>query len=75
VSARDVAVADSVAQLFKSNTSLSDATRNVEATVDGGVVTLRGSVPSDHDRDELVMRVGRLPGVVRVHDQLGVDVR
>ena len=75
VATADVALADSVSQLLKSNTSMADATRNVEATVESGIVTLRGSVPTHHDRDELVLRISRLPGVVRVRDQLGVETR
>lgn len=75
VLASDVAVADSVSQLLKSNTSMADATGNVQVTVENGVVTLRGSVPTNHDRDEIVQRVAQLPGVVRVRDQLGVNLR
>ncbi len=75
VAAADVTVAESVSQLLKGDSSLADASRNVQATVDHGVVTLRGTVPSDHDRDEIVQRVSQLPGVVRVHDHLGVELR
>ncbi len=75
VSATDVTVAESVSQLLKGDASLADASRNVQATVNGGVVTLRGNVPTDHDRDEIVERVSRLPNVVRVVDQLGVELR
>jgi hypothetical protein len=75
VSASDVNIATSVSQLLKADSSLADASRNIEATVDNGVVTLRGSVPTDHDRDEIVGRISRLPGVARVHDHLGVALR
>ena len=75
VNSADVAVAASVSQLLKADRSLSDATRNVEASVAGGVVTLRGTVPTDHDRDEIVERVSRIPGVTRVRDHLGVELR
>lgn len=75
VNAADVALATSVSQLLKGDRSLAEATRNVEATVENSVVTLRGTVPTDHDRDELVERVSRIPGVTRVRDQLGVELR
>jgi hypothetical protein len=71
----DVAVADAVSQLLKGEPSLASASRNIEATVDHGTVTLRGTVPTEHDRDEIVQRVGKLPGVSRVSDQLGVSYR
>ena len=75
VTASDVRLADSVSQLLKSNTSLGDATRNVEVTVDNGRVTLLGSVPTIHDRYEIVQRIRNLPGVSRVVDELGVEIR
>ncbi len=71
----DVVIAESVSQLLKGDGSLAEASRNIQATVERGVVTLRGSVPSDHDRDEIVQRVSQVPGVVRVRDQLGVELR
>jgi osmotically-inducible protein OsmY len=72
----DVAVADSVRQLLKSdNSDLSRVANNVQASVDHGVVTLRGTVPADHVRDEIIMRVSKLPGVQHVHDELAVDFR
>ncbi len=75
VAESDVAVADSVSQLLKGDSGMISASRNVMATVDGGVVTLRGTVVADHDRDEIVQRVSQLPGVKRVRDELGVENR
>jgi BON domain len=75
VASADVTLAESVSQLLKGDVSLADASSNVQAIVDHGVVTLRGRVPTDHDRDEIVQRISQLPGVVRVHDELGVELR
>jgi len=75
IASADVTVAESVSHLLKGGVSLADASSNIRATVDHGVVTLRGTVPSDHDRDEIVQRISQLPGVVRVHDKLGVELR
>ncbi len=71
----DVAVATAVSQLLKGDAHLASVSSNVEATVDNNVVTLRGTVPTEHDRDEIVQRVSGLPGVLRVNDQLGIDLR
>ncbi len=71
----DVAVATGISQLLKGDTHLASVSSNVEATVDNHVVTLRGTVPTEHDRDEIVQRVSQLPGVLRVNDQLGIDLR
>ncbi len=75
VSSTDVAVADSVRQLLKGNSDLAPVSHNVEATVDHGVVTLRGTVPAEHVKDEIAERVAKLPGVDHVSNQLAVEVR
>ena len=40
------------------------------AVVKDGVVTLRGGVKSKHQRERIRDEIGRIPGVVRVDDQL-----
>lgn len=71
----DVTVAEAVGQLLTGDGSLAEASKNIRATVDRGVVTLRGTVPADHDRDEIVQRVSQIPGVVSVRDHLAVELR
>lgn len=39
---------------------------------DHGVVTLRGTVPDENARTNIVARVEQMPGVTRVHDALTV---
>jgi hypothetical protein len=73
VSDVDIAVARSISQLFRVDPGMAAMVSNVETTVDRGVVTLRGSVPNENVRDTIVQRIGKLPGVDRVDDQLGVD--
>ena len=48
---------------------------NVQTTVDQGVVTLRGTVPSGNAMDEIAMRIAKLPGVAHVNNQLGLSTR
>jgi osmotically-inducible protein OsmY len=48
---------------------------NVQTTVDQGVVTLRGTAPSENAMDELALRISKLPGVVRLNNQLSVSNR
>ena len=55
-----------------------DATRlyrNVDFEIDKGKVTLRGMVPTDHDRIELQNRVAAMPGVQAVVNKLDVELR
>ena len=75
VAAGDVALASDVSQLLKGDPTLASASRNVQASVDKGVVTLQGSVPTDHQRYEIVDRISRLPGVKGVADDLEASNR
>ncbi|HYG35517.1 MAG TPA: BON domain-containing protein [Clostridia bacterium] len=74
VSSTDVAIAEAVSQLLHTDPSLSDASQNVLATVYLGVVTLKGNVPSEHARNEMVLRIEKLPGIEQVDDQLRVNI-
>lgn len=71
----DVQVAQEVGALLKDDPNLSGPSSNVVVTVNRGVVTLRGTVAAEHDRDEMVERIAKLPGVTGVNNKLGVDLR
>jgi hypothetical protein len=73
VSSLDIAVGKSISRLLKTDPSVRSISGNVEASIEKGVVTLRGSVPTEHDRLLIAERVSSLPGVDRVDNQLGVD--
>jgi hypothetical protein len=68
----DLEVAQEVSQLLKTDPHLAAASRNVMVIVKNGVVTLEGTTLAEHDRDEIVERIGLLPGVARVDDRLGL---
>lgn len=69
----DREVAGAIHRLFVSDPSVGPSARNVSAKVYKGVVTLRGTVGSEHERNEIVERVSRLPGVDHVKDQLELE--
>ena len=71
----DVALAQSLSQLLKGDPGLAAISSKVSATVHHGVVTLRGSVPTENDRQEIKDRVSKLSGVAAVEDNLGIDLR
>lgn len=71
----DLAVAESVSDLLKGSPHLAGASSDVLVTVKHGIVTLRGNVFTEHDRDEIVERISRLPGVYGVDDKLGISLR
>jgi hyperosmotically inducible periplasmic protein len=50
--------------------------RNAQVTIatKEGVVTISGTVPSDFARDQVMETVRSTPGVVRVDDQLRLDI-
>jgi osmotically-inducible protein OsmY len=61
--------------LFKGDQFLASISENVQTTVQDGVVTLSGTVPSENARDEIGMRLCKLPGVAHVHNQLAISNR
>jgi osmotically-inducible protein OsmY len=65
-------VALSVNQLLNGNTTLAPVATDVQVIVHQGVVSLRGTVPTEHDRKAIVQNVSKLAGVARVDDQLKV---
>ena len=69
----EVRLGQTVSNLLKANPRLAGASANVIATIENGVVTLHGTVPAQSDRDEIVERVSRLPGVAQVTDHLGIE--
>ncbi len=71
----DLAVARSIRNLLKYDSNLSAASERVMVKVDGGVVKLRGTVPTEHDKDEMIERISRIPGVREVQDHLGIGLQ
>jgi hypothetical protein len=74
VSQVDLAVAQQVSQALKTDPLLESISDNVQATVHKGIVTLRGSVPSEHARDQLTERLSKLPGVDRLDNDVDVNI-
>ncbi len=75
VSAKDLATADSISHLLKSDPLLANISSNVQTTVENGIVTLQGTVPSEQARDELALRLWKVPGVVQIKNELAVSYR
>lgn len=66
---QDWALAEEIRGLLTSDRTIGKA--RVAAVVNNGVVTLRGNVRNDKERERLREEIARLPGVQRVDDQLG----
>lgn len=67
-SGQDWTLAEEIRSLLTADRKLGDAPMG--AVVKNGVVTLRGSVRNDRQREQLREEIARLPGVQRVDDQL-----
>jgi len=65
---QDWTLAEEIRGLLTSNRKLGDAP--MAAVVHNGVVTLRGSVRNERERQQLRDQIARLPGVQRVDDQM-----
>jgi osmotically-inducible protein OsmY len=75
VPAGDVEVAMGIRRAVESNPALKAAMADADIEVNGGAVTLRGAVPTEHDRETLRELVTRYPGVHTVEDHLHVELR
>jgi osmotically-inducible protein OsmY len=68
----DVEVARRIRQSIADSESMSMNARNVTVVADNGVVTLRGPVDGELEKQAIVNIAMRTPGVTRVDDQLEV---
>ena len=69
----DGTLEDHVDNLLKQDAALRD--RNIDVHVNNGVVTLKGDVPSEQDRQRVAEVVGRVPGVQNVVNSLQVKAQ
>ncbi len=73
IAALDVAVARAVRRTLREDDRLEPASRRISVSSHNGVVTLSGHVPSIQQREEVLERVVKLPGVDTVNDQLVIS--
>jgi osmotically-inducible protein OsmY len=66
----DLSIANSVRNIFAKDTA--HVYQNVDVSVVKGVVSLRGTVPSDQDGRSLYDQIATIPGVTSVDNQLGL---
>jgi osmotically-inducible protein OsmY len=67
----DLTIANSVRSILARDTA--HIYGNVDVAVNSGLVTLRGTVPTEHDRQQLHNEIANVPGVGSVDNQLGVN--
>ena len=75
VPASDVEVAMGLRRDLESDPGIRAATTDTHIVVNGGAVTLRGSVPTENARVSLIQMISRYPGVHSVEDHLKVELR
>jgi hypothetical protein len=68
----DAAITAGIRQMLENDTAR--LYRNADFEVDNGRVTVRGTVPTDHDRIELQNRLVTMPGVASVENRLDVEL-
>jgi osmotically-inducible protein OsmY len=73
VSSSDLELAERIRTELNNDPAL-PAGRRVDATVKDSVVWLRGTVPTDQDRQNIANHVAAIPGVARVENALGADM-
>jgi len=66
----DKRVAKAVRQMLDENPALASHSRGVRVQVAKGIVTLRGTVPSEDAKSQIIEQIRDMPGVGRVDDRL-----
>jgi osmotically-inducible protein OsmY len=69
----DQKLADQVKQQLRSDTSISGAFSRLRVSLDNGKATLRGSVKSDEDKQNVEKAVQKITGVTSVQNELQVS--
>ena len=69
----DQKLADQVRQQLRSDTSISGAFSRLRISLDNGKATLRGSVKSDEDKQNVEKAVQKITGVTSVQNELRVS--
>ena len=70
----DIRLAAAVRRAIENDKSLSTSAHNVKLIANGGVVTLRGPVASDEEKQKVAQIAGAVNGVKSVDNNLDVQV-
>lgn len=70
----DIQLAAAVRRAIEDDKSLSTSAHNVKLVANGGVVTLRGPVANDSEKQKIEQLVAAVKGVTRVDNNLDVQV-
>ena len=70
----DIRLAAAVRRAIENDKSLSTSAHNVKLVANGGVVTLRGPVASDEEKQKVAQIAGAVDGVKSVDNNLDVQV-
>ena len=73
--ANDQELKKRIQEALEVDTALSDAAENIQIDTTAGKVTLRGSVPSEKEKEEIATKVEQMEGVQEVDNQLQVASR
>lgn len=68
----DNAISQQIKQRLENDDSLSDNASSVNVSTTGGVVTLRGNVDSEQEKQKVIMMVKQVNGVKSVNSRLEV---
>ncbi len=74
-SKEDIDVTTRVQRMITDDPTLSTQAKTVRVATRGGMVTLRGQVKDQRERDIIGQRARQIPGVVGVENQLEIVIR
>ena len=70
--ARDAYITDQLHESLAADRAISEQARRISVTTNNGIVTLKGQVPTQSDRDIIHAKAVAIPEVIRVEDKIEV---
>ena len=70
--ARDAYITDKLHESLAADRAISEQARRIGVTTNNGIVTLKGQVPNQSDRDIIHAKAVAIPEVIRVEDKIEV---
>lgn len=70
---RDRAITEEVRAMIRHDSAISALAESIDIQTASGVVTLRGRVASQEEKDTIAARVRQVPGVLSINNELEVD--
>lgn len=71
----DRTLVERIRKEINTDRTLPSVARNLQITAANGIVTIRGSVSSDKEREAIALRISNISGVTKIDNQININNR